>query len=89
MLAIPHMNDKARGFVVTRSFGCAVFIHASGHRPLRVDSRDGTMFNANWIFAPEARPALELYYKSRDGLNAFGNDSLAHPDHEAAHESHQ
>jgi len=38
MLVTPTMNDKARGFVVTRSFGAAVFIHASGHRPLRVHS---------------------------------------------------
>jgi hypothetical protein len=78
MLVTPTMNDKARGFVVTRSFGAAVFIHASGHRPLRVHSSDGTMYSAHWVFAPEARPALELYYSSRDSLNAFGTSYLAH-----------
>jgi hypothetical protein len=82
-------NDKARGFVVTRSFGAAVFIHASGHRPLRVQSHDGTMFNAHWIFAPEARSVLEHFYASRDSLNALGTEYLNHdeaPDHAPAHQ---
>ena len=56
--------------VVTRSFGCAVFLHALDHPIEYVRSRDGSVFNAYWHFPATARRDLERYYASRDALNA-------------------
>ena len=64
------IRSSAEDAVVTRSFGCAVFLHALGHPIEHVRSRDGSAFNAYFHFPPTARRDLERYYAARDVLNA-------------------
>ena len=87
-MPIPQVvpRERARGNVVTRSFGAAVFIMASGHRPLRVHSNDGTTYGAHWVFAPEARAVIDHYFASRDALNALGIGYIANSEENRHHD---
>jgi len=65
------MSNERRVFatndVETRSYGAALHLACLGHEVIGIRSRDNS--NPYIRFKPDARPALENYYRQRDRLN--------------------